>query len=223
MKKEIIDELIDEKIIKNPHDEMIDLDLIEELEDSEHLQVEEQEKHNDVTARDLNLNKDSDFNIDEYVQENYSFEEIDMMSLEEFIEEELKKPQIQSLKILIESNQHISNSPTFEEIMNFKKTHGGIFVIVIGLDFEEEVFGIPKETFICKTIKDKDYTEIFKKNNDAEEDFEFMKKELISRSVLFPPIKSSDVDRLKIGIVDVLLPAILKHSRFTTSHKIIRL
>lgn len=223
MKKEIIEELIDEKIIKNPQDETIDLDLLEELEDVEQLQVEDQANYDNVTARDMNLNQDVDFDIDEYVQENYSFEEIDMMSLEEFIEKELKKPQIQSLKTIIESKQHLDNYPTFEEVMNFKKIHGGIFVIVIGLDFEAEVFGIPTETFICKTIKDKDYTEIFNNNSNAEEDFDYMKKELISRSVLFPPIKSEDVDRLKIGVVDVLLPAILKHSRFTTSHKIIRL
>lgn len=199
-------------------DEKIDESLLEEIIDEEHPPEEEE-----VTLQDIKIEENKEFDVNKYLSENYSFAELDLMSLEEFIAKELEKPQVQQLKTLIESKSHVKGFPTFEEIMQSKKEHGGIFIVVIGLDFEQEIFGIPVETYVCRTIKDKDHVEMLENNPTAEDDMEYMKKFLLSKAILFPPVREEDIPRMKVGVIDILLPAVMKQSRYNPNHKIIRI
>lgn len=211
-KEELINKVLDEK-----NDIVVDDILLEEE------LVEEVEEREEVTLRDINNNIIDEFDVNKYLQENYSFAELDDMTLDEFISKEMEKPQVRNLKILIDSKSHLKDFPKFEDIMLYKKNHGGVFIIVIGLDFEQEVFGIPVELFVCRTIKDSDHVEMLERNPDAETDLEYMKKFMLSRAILFPYIREKDVPKLKVGVVDILLPAIMKHSRYNPTHKIIRI
>lgn len=221
-KKELIEKIIEEQIEETIKDDIVEDDLIEEdLLEEEY--VEEDDQEDEVTLRDLNNNTTDEFDANKYLQENYSFAELDDMSLEEFIEKELEKPRVRELKEMIDSKSHIKGFPTFEEVMLYKKTHGGLFIIVVGLDFEQEVFGIPVEIYLCRTIKDEDHVEMLEANPEAETDLEFMKKFLLSKAIIFPHIRMEDVPKLKVGVIDILLPAVMKHSRYNPNHKIIRL
>lgn len=217
IKDEKIEEIIKDKI-SDPSDDIIDESLLEEIPGEETVPEEEE-----ITLKDINSEKQEEFDVNKYLADNYSFAELDSMSLEEFIAKELEKPQVQQLKILIDSKANIKGFPTFEDIMKDKKEHGGIFVIVVGLDFEQEIFGIPVETYVCRTIKDKDHMQMLEENPLAENDFEAMKKFFISKAVLFPPLREEDVPRMKAGVIDILLPAIMKQSRYNPNHKIIRI
>lgn len=212
-KEELIKKVLDENT------EVIVDDLLLE-EDLEEVVATEQDE---VTLRDVNNNITDEFDVNKYLQENYSFAELDDMTLEEFISKEMEKPQVRNLKILIDGKSHLKDFPKFEDIMLYKKNHGGVFIIVIGLDFEQEVFGIPVELFVCRTIKDSDHVEMLEENPNAETDLEYMKKFMLSRAILFPYIREQDVSKLKVGVVDILLPAIMKHSRYNPTHKIIRI
>lgn len=215
IKKEI--EEIIEASIEIDDEEIVESDLLEEEN------IESEETDEEITLRDLNLKAEQEFDANRYLQENYSFAELDDMTLEEFIEREMERKEVRMLKDIIESKKGIKDFPTFEEVMLYKKTHGGVFIVVVGLEFEQEVFGIPIEVYICRTIKDKDHVEMLERNPDAESDLEFMKKFLLSKSIVFPPTREEDVPKLKVGVIDILLPAIMKHSRYNPNHKIIRL
>lgn len=211
-KEELIKKVLDEKNDVVVDDILLEEELVEEVEGKE-----------EVTLRDINNNIVDEFDVNKYLQENYSFAELDDITLDEFISKEMEKPQVRNLKMLIDSKSHLKDFPKFEDIMLYKKNHGGVFIIVIGLDFEQEVFGIPVELFVCRTIKDSDHVEMLEKNPNAETDLEYIKKFMLSRAILFPYIREEDVPKLKVGVVDILLPAIMKHSRYNPTHKIIRI
>lgn len=211
-KEELIKKVLDEKNDVVVDDILLEEELVEEVEGKE-----------EITLRDINNNIVDEFDVNKYLQENYSFAELDDITLDEFISKEMEKPQVRNLKMLIDSKSHLKDFPKFEDIMLYKKNHGGVFIIVIGLDFEQEVFGIPVELFVCRTIKDSDHVEMLEKNPNAETDLEYMKKFMLSRAILFPYIREEDVPKLKVGVVDILLPAIMKHSRYNPTHKIIRI
>lgn len=211
-KEELIKKVLDEKNDVVVDDILLEEELVEEVEGKE-----------EITLRDINNNIVDEFDVNKYLQENYSFAELDDITLDEFISKEMEKPQVRNLKMLIDSKSHLKDFPKFEDIMLYKKNHGGVFIIVIGLDFEQEVFGIPVELFVCRTIKDSDHVEMLEKNPNAETDLEYIKKFMLSRAILFPYIREEDVPKLKVGVVDILLPAIMKHSRYNPTHKIIRI
>ena len=114
-KEELIKKVLDEK-----NDIVVDDILLEEE------LVEEREGREEVTLRDINNNIVDEFDVNKYLQENYSFAELDEMTLDEFISKEMEKPQVRNLKMLIDSKSHLKDFPKFEDIMLYKKNHGGI-------------------------------------------------------------------------------------------------
>lgn len=213
-----IQEIIDEEL-NNIEDEVLGEDVLGDA------LIEEEEKkdedfYNEGADETDNLD---DLNLSKYLQENFSFAEIDQMSLEQYISEELNKPSVKVLKELLETEKHPKGFPTFEELMTMKKEHNSVFIIRVGLDYEQDVFGIPTEIYVCRTLKSKDHKDMLKELPQGEDENDFMGKFMISRSVLYPELRLEDIDKLKVGVVDVLLPAIMKHSRFNPNHQVFRI
>lgn len=204
---------------KNNIEEEYEYSLDELLKEDDEL--EEEEKNNEELYEE---NEIKQFDISKYLQENYSFKEIDKLTLEEYIIKELEKPIVQEIKKIYDNGLNIKNFPTFEELMKFKKEYNTIFIVEIGTPLEEDFFGIPQEFYICKTFRKQDYEKMLQTIGDFDEiSISTFNDYIISNCVLFPELRIEDIPRLKYGVFDVLLPAIMKQSRFETSNRIIRL
>lgn len=230
-KNELIEEILEEFTDdKNETDDLkeygeeiaeeYDYSLEELLDEDE----DEDEENNNEEYTNEEDEKENEIDITKYLQENYSFKEIDKLTLDEYIEKELEKPVVREIKKIFDDGLSIKNFPTFEELMQFKKEYNNIFIVEIGTPLETEFFGVPQEFYICKTFRKQDYEDMIKSIGDIEDiSVSTFNDFIISNCVLFPELRIEDIPKLKYGVFDVLLPAIMKQSRFETSNRIIRL
>lgn len=201
-------------------------DLLEEISDDEDYNDEEKEKDVDLSEF---FNKSSEdyvpdsFKIEDYLHDNFSFKEIDNKTFDEYKFEQLGNPQVKEIEVMYEKGFKLKNLDTFDDFIRFKKENGYVYTITIGLPYEYELFGLEPKIYICKAFNSKDLDMMLSENPAGDQDLEFFQNYIISSCVLFPEIRMEDVPKLEIGIVNVLLPAILKHSRYNTNYSITRL
>lgn len=200
-------------------------DILDLLEETPTEDFEDEERF-DLIEAELSQEDDfdlEDFDIDKYVNNNFFFKEISTIPFEEYKQKELEKKDIRSIGLLYEKGYKIKGMDTFDDFLKFKRENNNIYVMTIGLPFEYEVFGIEPKLFVYKSFSNKDYLDMLSSNPDAEKDLDYFNRYMISKCILFPEINMDDVAKLEVGIVDVLLPAIMLHSRFRANYNIKRL
>ena len=222
--EQLVDEILNGEVIqqKNTDEEL--LDLLEE-EPDEYDEYEDEERTISMIDEFGNHEEDTleDFDIDKYLMDNFSFKEIDSMPFEEYKEQELQKPDVQTILKLYEKGYKLKDLETFDDFLEFKKKHIYVYLVTIGLPFEYQMFGLEPKVFICKAFSTADYSEMIKSNPEADKDIDYFNDYMLSRCILFPEFRMEDIPKLEIGITDILLPMIMKNSRFDANYQIKRL
>lgn len=218
-----VEEELDKELFNDTDEDDIDIDeLLEEDDD-----IEETEEDTGVDLSEY-FNKSADdykldsFKIEDYLKDNFSFKEIDSMSFEEYMDRELENPHVKEISVLYDKGFKLKGLDTFEEFMKYKKENGHIYMITLGFPFEYEMFGIEPRIYVCKAFTGKDYYKMINENPDAEQDLDYFNNYILSSCILFPELRPEDIERLETGVIDILLPAILKHSRFNSNYRITR-
>lgn len=217
------EELTNEEFIDKMLDETNEYD--EELESLFEENPIDEEVAEEIPTFELSRPDDIDitpFNIDKYLSDYYSFKEVQGMDFEEYKNKELEKPDIQAIQEIYNKGLKLKGLETFDDFILFKKKNH-IFAITIGLPFEFDLFDIEPKIYICKAFSSADYSKMITANPDAERDMEYFENYMLSECILFPECTMEDIPTMETGIIDILLPAVMKHSRFNSNHKIIRL
>ena len=221
--EELIDEIMEESILDTSEDDL--LNLLEEEPDENDYSEEDEDRTFDLINEfgdedDIELN---DFDIDKYLMDNFSFKEIESMPFEEYKEQELQKPDVQTILKLYERGLKLKGLDTFDDFIKYKQKHVYVYLVTIGLPFEYQMFGLEPRMFICKAFSTADYSAMLKVNPGADKDIDFFNDYMLSECILFPEFRLEDISKLEIGITDVLLPMIMKNSRFDANYQIKRL
>ena len=224
--EELIEEIMEEDEIvqqENTDDELLDLLEEEPNEEDEYPEQEERTASLINEFRDYEEDELDDFDIDKYLMDNFSFKEIESIPFEEYKEQELQKPDVQTVLKLYERGLKLKGLDTFDDFLQFKKKHVYVYLVTIGLPFEYQMFGLEPKIFICKAFTTADYSAMLKVNPEADKDIDFFNDYMLSECILFPEFRMEDIPKLEIGITDVLLPMIMKNSRFDANYQIKRL
>ena len=222
--EQLVDEILNGEVIQQENTDEELLDLLEE-EPDEYDEYEDEERTISMIDEFGNHEEDTleDFDIDKYLMDNFSFKEIDSMPFEEYKEQELQKPDVQTILKLYEKGYKLKDLETFDDFLEFKKKHIYVYLVTIGLPFEYQMFGLEPKVFICKAFSTADYSEMIKSNPEADKDIDYFNDYMLSRCILFPEFRMEDIPKLEIGITDILLPMIMKNSRFDANYQIKRL
>lgn len=225
--EQLVDEIMEEneEVVQDENSEEDLLDLLEETP-SEEDEYPEQEERELSMINEFGNQEDTeleDFDIDKYLMDNFSFKEIESMPFEEYKEKELQKPDVQTIAKLYERGYKLKDLDTFDDFIRFKKENIYVYLVTIGLPFEYQMFGLEPKMFICKAFSTADYSEMLKENPTADKDIDFFNDYMLSKCILFPEFRMQDIPKLEIGITDVLLPMIMKNSRFDANYQIKRL
>ncbi len=222
--EQLVDEILNDEVIQQENTDEELLDLLEE-EPDEYDEYEDEERTISMIDEFGNHEEDTleDFDIDKYLMDNFSFKEIDSMPFEEYKEQELQKPDVQTILKLYEKGYKLKDLETFDDFLEFKKKHIYVYLVTIGLPFEYQMFGLEPKVFICKAFSTADYSEMIKSNPEADKDIDYFNDYMLSRCILFPEFRMEDIPKLEIGITDILLPMIMKNSRFDANYQIKRL
>ena len=222
--EQLVDEILNGEVIQQENTDEELLDLLEE-EPDEYDEYEDEERTISMIDEFGNHEEDTleDFDIDKYLMDNFSFKEIDSMPFEEYKEQELQKPDVQTILKLYETGYKLKELETFDDFLEFKKKHIYVYLVTIGLPFEYQMFGLEPKVFICKAFSTADYSEMIKSNPEADKDIDYFNDYMLSRCILFPEFRMQDIPKLEIGITDILLPMIMKNSRFDANYQIKRL
>lgn len=145
-------------------------------------------------------------------------------SLEKFIEEQLKKEEIQELKKQTEEKYWIeSKYPSFEKIMELKQQYKNITLVEIGDQLEEAVFQIAPAMYIIKPMPQTMYQKFIMEYGAIAANITEFTKYSISECVLYPEIDNTDIEEMSVGVGDLLSNEIYKFSRFASTKKITRI
>lgn len=221
--KEVTEELDKELFNDESEEDNIDLDDLleeEEIDDTEDNDPVDLSEYFNKSADDYQMDS---FKIEDYLRDNFSFKEIDNMPFEEYMDKQLENPHVKEIMVLYEKGFKLKGLDTFEDFIKYKKNNGHIYMITLGFPFEYEMFGIEPRLYVCKAFTGKEYYQMIKENPDAEKDLDYFNNYILSSCMLFPELRLEDVERLETGVIDILLPAILKHSRFNSNYRITRM
>ena len=227
-KETTLEELVEEVIDETKDEEDIDLsDLLEENEenDEEDNSYDDDENYDGFIPQTIDLNSDLKFDqatLDEYLKNTYAFKETQQQTFEEFKKAELEKDEIKTILELYNKGYTLKGFDTFDDFIKYKKANH-IFFVTIGLPFEKVLFDIEPKLFICRSFTSADYLKMIKEAPESEIDFGVFNRYLISNCVLFPEIPNDEVDNLELGVQDILIPALMKHSRLNSNYDVRRL
>lgn len=226
-KETTLENLVEEIIDETEEETDVDLsDLLEESdEEDDDASFDDSENYEGFIPQTTDLNGELNFDratLDEYLKNTYSFKEVQQQTFEEFKKKELEKEEIQSILELYDKGYKLKGFETFDSFIEYKKANH-IFFITVGLPFEKILFDIEPKLFICRSFTSADYLKMLKEAPEAEIDFGVFNRYLISNCVLFPEIPNNEVDNLELGIQDILIPALMKHSRLNSNYDVRRL
>ena len=225
---ELLEEVIEET--ENNTDENVNIDDEENLEDLlEEDDIEDYYEADDefegFIPQTIDLNSDirlDEVKLDEYLKATYAFKETQQKTFDEYKKEELEKEDIKTIKKMYDEGHILKGFETFDDFLKYKRGNH-IFFVTVGLPFEKVLFDIDIKVFICRAFTSADYLKMLKETPEADVDFSLFNKYLISRCVLFPEIPENEVENLELGVQDILIPALMKHSRLNSNYEVQRL
>lgn len=224
---ELLEEVIEETNQVSDEDETIEEENLEDLLEEEEITdpYDEEDDFEGFEPQTIDLNDEIKFDevkLDEYLKATYAFKETQQKTFDEYKREELEKEDIKTIKQMYDDGYKLKGFDTFDDFLQYKRGNH-IFFVSVGLPFEKVLFDIDVKIFICRSFTSADYLKMLKETPEADVDFALFNKYLISKCVLFPEIQEDEVDNLELGVQDVLIPALMKHSRMNTNYEIQRL
>lgn len=225
---ELLEEVIEETNQVSEEDETTKEENLEDLLEEEEEITDPYDEEDDFEGfepQTIDLNDEIKFDevkLDEYLKATYAFKETQQKTFDEYKREELEKEDIKTIKKMYDDGYTLKGFDTFDDFLQYKRGNH-IFFISVGLPFEKVLFDIDVKIFICRSFTSADYIKMLKETPEADVDFALFNKYLISKCVLFPEIPEDEVDNLELGVQDVLIPALMKHSRMNTNYEIQRL
>lgn len=229
--EDLLEEVIEETKKTDNENEIVEEDNLDDLLEEEEIEYQDYSEDDDeenlegFIPQTIDISgeiKLDEVNLEEYLKNTYSFKETQQKTFEEYKKEELEKKDIKAIYNLYNKGEKLNGFDTFDDFLKYKRTNH-VFFITIGLPFEKTLFDIETKLFICKTFTSADYLRMIKEVPEADTDFSLFNRYLISSCVLYPEILNEEVDNLELGIQDVLIPALMKHSRLNTNYDIQRL
>lgn len=223
---ELLEEVIEET--KQTEEENAKEENLEDLLEEEDIPEDFYEEDDDFEGfipQTIDLNNEIKFDevkLEEYLKTTYAFKETQQKTFEEYKKEELEKENIRIIQKMYDDGYTLKGFNTFDDFLQYKRNNH-IFFITVGLPFEKVLFDIDIKMFICRSFTSADYLKMLKETPEAEIDFALFNRYLISNCVLFPEITENEVDNLELGVQDVLIPALMKHSRLNANYEVQRL
>ena len=184
----------------------------------------------DELVEQIEQNKEEDlFNFEEKKDLNENETKKDILNHQDetqnsFIENELKKEDVQNLKIQTESyDWKEKHFPSFETIMELKQQYKNITLVEIGDKLEDSVFKIPPMLYILKPMPQTKYQLFITNVGAIAANLTKFTTYALKECVVFPEMDESDFEEIPIGVGDILINEIYKFSRFASTKKITRI
>lgn len=180
--------------------------------------IKQQEEENDLFDFSF-AQKDNSENAEQENQKKHNNDDLD-----NYIEEQLKNPEIIEFKKQTETEEWEEKKyPSFEKIMELKQQYKNITLVEMGDKLEEAIFQIKQSLYIIKPMPQTKYQNFIANVGAIAANITEFTKYSIAECVVFPELDEIDLEEMPIGVGDILTNEIWRFSRFASTKKITRI